>query len=136
MVNKNTDQTLQQVRLDRWLWAARFYKTRAMATEAVNGGKVHVNGARAKASKLIHPDYTLAVSKGPYVFEIVVRELRDRRVSAPLARQMYEETESSVQQREKTRLSIKSQPTIEFHSRPSKKERRQSLRVKREPNRF
>jgi len=129
-MNQANTFELEGVRLDRWLWAARFFKTRAMATDAVNGGKVQVNGARAKPSKLIKPGFEIMVRKGPYQQTVVVQGLMDKRVSAKIAATLYDETETSVQARESTRVMMQCQPSFS-DDRPNKKQRREVMRFKR-----
>ena len=91
-----------KVRLDKWLWAARFYKTRSLAAEAIDGGKVQVNGDRAKRSKMVEIGDQIRVRNGPYEYQIHVRELSERRGSASIAATLYEETEASKKAREVT----------------------------------
>ncbi len=86
-------------RLDKWLWAARFYKTRSLAAQAVEGGKVHVDGYRAKPSKELHVGMLLRITRGDEVMEVTVRALSLQRRGAPEAALLYEETAESVQQR-------------------------------------
>lgn len=90
------------VRLDRWLWAARFFKTRALASAAIDGGKVEVNGHRAKRSKQVRVGDRVRVQRGGETIEVIVRALADRRGSAADAQALYEETAES--QRERARL--------------------------------
>jgi ribosome-associated heat shock protein Hsp15 len=90
----------QGVRLDKWLWAARFFKTRALAQQAVRGGRVDINGDKPKASRLVRPGDRLDIGKGELVFEVEVLSVGDKRVSAPLAQAMYRETEASMARRE------------------------------------
>ncbi len=87
------------VRLDKWLWAARFFKTRGLAQQAVRGGQVEINGDRAKASRLVRPGDRLEVTKGEFRMEVEVLSVGDKRVSAPLAQEMYGESEASIQRR-------------------------------------
>lgn len=89
------------VRLDKWLWAARFFKTRGMAQQAIKGGKVEINGASPKASRLVRVGDRLEITKGALRFEVTVDEIGQRRVSAPLAQAMYTETERSRAERER-----------------------------------
>lgn len=84
-----------QIRLDKWLWAARFFKTRSLATAAVAGGKVHVNGVRAKPAHELHVGDRLNITRGTERYEIVVLALSDRRGPASVAQTLYEETEVS-----------------------------------------
>lgn len=84
------------VRLDKWLWAARFFKTRGLATEAIAGGHVHLNGARVKPARDVRPGDTLEIRVGEQRFTVAVREVSERRGPAPVAQQLYEETPESA----------------------------------------
>ena len=121
------------VRLDKWLWAGRFFKTRALAVEAIAGGKVQVNGARAKRSKLIHAGDSVRVRKGPYEYQLTVRVAGERRGSAKDAALLYEESEESRLARERLaeqhRAAAKAFPATKGP--PTKKERRDLDRLKR-----
>src|SRR5436305_13214547 len=86
---------LSHVRIDKWLWAARFFKTRSLATDAVTGGKVEVNGERAKPAKSVKPGDELKLRLGPYEHILIVRGLAERRGPASVAQSLYEETEAS-----------------------------------------
>jgi ribosome-associated heat shock protein Hsp15 len=86
----------QSMRLDKWLWAARFFKTRALATAAINGGKVHVNGDRVKPARRIVTGDSLTVQKGPWRFSISVAGLAEQRRPAEEARTLYTESAASV----------------------------------------
>lgn len=123
----------EKVRLDTWLWAARFYKTRAQAAQAIDGGKVKVNGERPKRSKLVAPGDDIRVRKGPYEFQIVVRGLAERRGPATEARLLYEETAASIAARQvlAAQLRFKAVPVYEGKGRPTKKQRRAIERVRR-----
>lgn len=88
------------IRIDKWLWAARFFKTRSMASKAVGGGHVHVNGFKVKPARIVQVGDTLHIRRGQVEFEIVVIELNDRRGPAVKARTLYEETEESIELRE------------------------------------
>ena len=90
------------VRLDKWLWAARFYKTRSIAKAMIEGGKVHYNGQRAKTSKEVEVGATIKLRQGNDEKEIIVTALSDQRRGAPEAQLLYQETEKSVKQREGT----------------------------------
>ncbi len=91
---------LLSVRVDKWLWAARFFKTRALATEALKGGRVHVNGKRVKPSKTIAIGDTLDITRGQSHWEIKIEQMGEKRVSAKLAIMMYTETAESLVKRE------------------------------------
>jgi ribosome-associated heat shock protein Hsp15 len=97
------------LRIDKWLWCARFYKSRSQATAAVAGGLVHVNGERVKPSRAVHVDDRIEITRDELRFEVVIRGLPVRRGPAPEARALYVETEASVaareQRRERSRLA-------------------------------
>ena len=120
----------ESVRLDKWLWAARFYKTRALAVEAVNGGHVHVNGQRVKPSRDVHVGDELKISKTPYVFMISVRALSAKRGSATIAQTLYEEHTESIQQREllQEQRKLLAVANPQPARRPDKRERRKIIR--------
>jgi ribosome-associated heat shock protein Hsp15 len=92
---------MDQVRIDKWLWAARFFKTRSLAQAAVLGGKVHVNGARVKPAHGLTEGDMVELTKGPEQFEIVVRALSAKRGPAKQAQALYEETAESLEKRER-----------------------------------
>ena len=117
----------ERVRLDKWLWAARFFKTRSLATEAIAGGKVEVNGERAKPAKAIKPGDEVRLRVGPYEHILIVKALLDRRGPASVAQTLYEETEASKAEREKLSSQLKMAPAMfvyEEKGRPTKKDRR------------
>jgi ribosome-associated heat shock protein Hsp15 len=123
--------TVPSVRLDKWLWAARFFKTRSQATEAVDGGKVEVNGARVKPAKDVKVGDELRIRLGPYEHIVVVRALGDKRGSATIAHTLYDETPESIAAREKLRESHRMAPAMfvyEEKGRPTKKDRREISR--------
>ncbi len=120
-----------RVRLDKWLWAARFFKTRSLATEAVTGGKVEVNGERAKPAKAIKPGDEVRVRLGPYEHILIVRTLAERRGSAAMAQALYEESDASREAREKLSAQLKLAPAafvFEEKGRPTKRDRRELSR--------
>ncbi len=121
--------TDQAVRLDKWLWAARFFKTRSLAQQAVRGGKVEINGDKPKSSRLVRAKDRLRISKGELIFEIVVLEVGEKRVSAPLASQMYQETNDSQVRRET--LRAQRQQLGDSGRRPDKHQRRALRRIHR-----
>ncbi len=122
------------IRLDKWLWAARFYKTRKLATEAVQGGHVHVveknKGSRVKPSRALSVGDTLIITKGLYKFTIEVLQLSDKRGSASIAQQLYQETAQSIAQREMISLQRKAQNVAAPKNRPDKRERARIIRFK------
>jgi ribosome-associated heat shock protein Hsp15 len=121
------------VRLDKWLWAARFFKTRSMASQAVRGGKVEVNGGSPKPSRLVRVGDRLRITRGELVFEVIVGQVGDRRVSAPLAREMYVETDAGRKAREQQleRLRQERAGGEGASGRPDKRQRRQLRRFVR-----
>ena len=112
------------MRLDKWLWAARFFKTRTLAVEAVEGGRVSVNGDRAKPAKELKIGDTIAVRRPPFEHVVRVRELSDKRGSASVAAALFEETEESRARRTVLAAEMKSLPQPRFKGRPTKKTRR------------
>src|SRR3954454_19075867 len=104
------DDPETRVRLDKWLWAARFYKTRSLATEAVTGGKVDVNGERAKPAKPIKPGDEIRLRLAPYEHIVIVRALAERRGSATVAQTLYDETPASRTERERLATQRKLSP--------------------------
>lgn len=114
-------------RLDKWLWAARFFKTRALARAAIEGGKVHVNGERAKASRHVGLGQTLAIQTPGGAYTVVVRQLSEQRGPAPVAQTLYEETPESRDRREREKAA-RSLLADDPGGRPDKKQRRQLLR--------
>ncbi|MFC1628829.1 RNA-binding S4 domain-containing protein [Gemmatimonadota bacterium] len=125
---------MEGVRLDRWLWAARFYKTRALAVRGIDGGKVHLNGSRTKRSKNVRPGDKITIRKGVYEYDIEIRAISDRRGSASVAQELYEENSASIERRQQVKAQIKAAPTPGFdgRGRPTKKDRRMLDRMKDE----
>jgi len=122
----------EAVRLDRWLWAARFYKTRSLAVAAVEGGKVQLNGDRAKRSKAIKCGDRLRIRQDPYEYLITVTAVSDRRGPASQAAALYRESEESIAAREELAFRMKhaDAPVFRTKGRPTKKERRDIERWK------
>jgi len=121
------------VRVDKWLWAARFFKTRALASESVKAGHVVLNGVRSKPAKEVKMGDVLSIKKGLEVFEIKVLVLGEKRGSATIAQGLYEESDESLQARAKVRelqkMHAASAPAPD--KRPDKKARRQIIRFQR-----
>lgn len=127
-------ETHVNIRLDKWLWAARLFKTRSLAREAVQAGKVQYNGQRSKPGKVVELGACIKVPQGYDVKEISVLQLKEQRQGAPLAQLMYQETETSEQQRvrnaEARKLSAFHSPKPEH--KPDKKQRRQIIQFKQQ----
>ena len=125
-----------KVRIDKWLWAARFFKTRTLAKEAVEGGKVEYNGQRCKPGKTVDVGVELTIRQGWVDKVVIVKGISDRRQNAALAQALYEETEESFEKREQKlaerRAERESQP-VAFR-RPNKRDRRLIHRFKEERN--
>lgn len=117
---------LTAVRIDKWLWAARFFKTRSLATDAVDGGRVQLNGVRVKPAKEVKCGDRIALSIGDLHWELMVAGLSDKRGPAPQARLLYTETEASQNRRaEAVALrQLRVEPAAEIHGRPTKRDRR------------
>lgn len=119
------------VRLDKWLWAARFFKTRQLAKDAIEGGKVHYNGARSKVSKKVEIGATLTIRQGYAEKIVTVIDLSDKRGSASIAQTLYNETTDSIEKREhETMLRKLNKATLPNPTKPNKKERRQIISFK------
>jgi ribosome-associated heat shock protein Hsp15 len=116
-----------KVRLDKWLWAARFFKTRSLAADAIEGGKVQVNGERVKRAKTLQAGDEVRLRLGPYEHVVVVRQTSERRGPASVAQTLYEETAESRAAREKLSEQLRMAPpafVYEDRGRPTKKDRR------------
>ena len=118
------------MRLDKWLWAARFFKTRALAKKAIEGGKVHYNGGRAKTSKTVEVGALIRVPQGWDTLEVEVVDLSEQRRGAPEARALYLETPESLQRREREAEARRLTNQAMQHplKRPDKKQRREIKR--------
>ncbi|CAI1053220.1 MAG: ribosome-associated heat shock protein Hsp15 [Serratia proteamaculans] len=127
---KATDD--EAVRLDKWLWAARFYKTRALARDMIDGGKVHYNGQRGKPSKIVELNVEIKLRQGNEERTVIVLALTSQRRGADEAQQMYQETEASIVNRGKVALARKMNALTMPHPdrRPDKKERRDLIKFK------
>jgi len=117
----------EKIRIDKWLWAARFYKTRSMASQAVAGGRVHINGARVKPARIVQCGEKLKIRRGEEEFIVTVLGVSDKRRPAKEARLLYEETKESITAREHARDERRLLATdyLQPTRRPTKRERRQ-----------
>lgn len=126
---------MDATRLDKWLWAARFYKTRSLATEGINGGHVHLNQERIKPAKAVKVGDVVRVRKGSLEKTVNVLLISDKRGSATIAQTLYEETPESILQREQHRARVQAESAGLFsHGKPNKRERRQLLDMKHHRN--
>ena len=122
-----------RVRIDKWLWAARFFKTRSLAADAVGGGKVSLNGDGVKPAKMVQIGDEVRVRLGPYEHVVTVRGLSERRGPASVAQALYEETAASVAAREKLSEQLRMAPAAfvyEEKGRPTKRDRREIERFR------
>lgn len=117
---------MDNVRIDKWLWAARFFKTRSLATDAVDTGKVRLDGERIKPARTVKLDDKLSIDNGAETWEVRVLGISDVRGGAPIARTLYEETEESVSKRENDAQARKlyREPGTTIKGRPTKRDRR------------
>ncbi|HEX3532867.1 MAG TPA: RNA-binding S4 domain-containing protein [Gemmatimonadaceae bacterium] len=122
-----------KVRLDKWLWAARFYKTRSLAAEAIEKGKVEVNGERAKRAKLLQAGDSLVIRLGPYQHLVKVLAVSERRGPASFAATLYEESAEGRKAREAMQIQVKVAQSVPGYDRgrPTKKDRRDIERARR-----
>lgn len=123
---------MDKVRIDKWLWAARFYKTRSLAKQAIDGGKIHCNGHKIKPSKEVEVGLELKIRQALEEKTVVVVALSDQRRGAPEAALLYQETEASIARREELTAQRKALRGLELapEHRPSKKQRRQIHRFR------
>ena len=117
---------MDNVRIDKWLWAARFFKTRSLATDAVDNGKVRLDGERIKPARAVRIGDVLVVDNGAETWEVTVLGISDKRGAAPVARLLYQETEASVAKRENEAQARKlyREPGSMIKGRPTKRDRR------------
>ena len=132
MDDSGDDAALESVRIDKWLWAARFFKTRTLAAQAVSGGLVRVAEQRVKASRRLRRGEMVHVRRGAQAWDVVVRGLREQRRPAPEARALYEETPESVERRtsEEARREQARMRRARAQGRPTKRERRAFVRLR------
>ena len=116
----------EKLRLDKWLWAARFFKTRSLAAQAIEGGKVKLNGQRIKPAKELHVSDVVDIQIGDDTWQVTVRELSARRGPAEVARKLYEESEESLARRQAQAAMrrVEPEPAAQIHGRPTKRNRR------------
>ncbi len=128
------DDDNDKIRLDKWLWAARFFKTRSLASDAIGGGKISVNGERAKPAKPVKLGDEIRVQLGQFQHVVVVRALSDRRGPASVAQTLYEETAESRAARERLAEQLRMAPpalVYEEKGRPTKRDRREISRFRK-----
>jgi ribosome-associated heat shock protein Hsp15 len=126
-------EDVKGVRLDKWLWAARFFKTRSIAHAAIDAGKVHVDGCRAKPSRVVTIGQNLHISTPRGDFEVVVRGLSAQRVSAALAADLYQETNEGRQRRESIAEMHRLAQSVAPLERPTAHDRKLLRRLKEQP---
>lgn len=114
-----------KLRIDKWLWAARFYKTRSLSADAVEGGKVTMQGARLKPAKAVGIGDVLEIRVGKFSYEVEVLGLSNKRGGAPEAQKLYRETDASKAKREEIAALLRAQPQPTFKGRPTKRDRRE-----------
>ncbi len=124
---KPTEQYDERVRLDKWLWAARFFKHRSLATEAVDGGKIQLNGIRVKPAKDVKIGDRVDIQIADSRYTVIVRGIAEKRGSATIAQGLYEETPESIAAREAghEERRLAATPGADLHGRPTKRDRRQ-----------
>ena len=116
---------MDKLRIDKWLWAARFYKTRSLATDEIDKGRVRINDLEVKPAKEVRIGDTVALRQGPSTRTLVVRGISDKRGGAPAAQLLYEETQTSIKQREHLAEQHRMEPANSLeHGRPTKRDRR------------
>jgi ribosome-associated heat shock protein Hsp15 len=131
------DNPVEHVRIDKWLWAARFFKTRSAASDAVSGGHVHVGGERVKPAKEVRVGDRIEIRRGEVRWTVVVAALADRRGPASVAASLYDETPESVEARERHRLErrLAQPPGADLGARPTKQARRRIEALRRSSRR-
>ena len=116
---------MEKLRIDKWLWAARFYKTRSLATEEIDKGRVRINDTEVKPAKEVKVGDTVVLRQGPVTRTLVVRGISDKRGGAPVAQQLYSELEASIKLREQLAEQHHLEPAnSQEHGRPTKRDRR------------
>jgi ribosome-associated heat shock protein Hsp15 len=133
LTGRGTEPAIESIRIDKWLWAARFFKTRGAATDAVAGGRVHVNGVRVKPAKEVRSSDTVEVTIGDLRWTVVVQRLADKRGPARIAATLYEETDESRADRERrvAERRLARPPGADLGARPTKQDRRRIEALRR-----
>ena len=132
MPNPSQQNTVESMRVDKWLWSARFFKTRSLSKAAIEGGKVHQNGERVKVSREIRVGMELTIQQGIEKKSVIVKALSDVRGPAPVAQLLYKETEVSIARRDLINTQRKMHNLARPDHRPSKKDRRDISKFKQE----
>jgi len=131
-ISDMSSDSTDRVRLDKWLWAARFYKTRGLAAEAIDGGKVDVNQAGVKRAKMVQVGDEVRIRQTPFEHVVIVRGVSEQRGPASVAATLYEETADSKARRDALKTQIRSMPADDWESgRPTKRDRREIERFRR-----
>ncbi|MGH8472519.1 MAG: RNA-binding S4 domain-containing protein [Gammaproteobacteria bacterium] len=125
-----------EIRLDKWLWAARFFKTRALASEAIKGGKIELNGHKPKAARSVHIQDELRIQRGPFAYHVTVVGVSGQRGPATAAARLFRESAESVSRREALAHELRAQALTQprLPGRPSKRDRRRIIRFTRKPD--
>ena len=132
MRKSNLPENASSMRIDKWVWAARFFKTRSIAKNAIEGGKVHIDGERVKVSREVRVGMQLTIQQGLEKKTVVIKALSDVRGPAPVAQQLYDETPESIEKRELLASQRKMHNLARPDHRPSKKDRRDISKFKNE----
>ena len=131
-ISAMSSESTDRVRLDKWLWAARFYKTRGLAAEAIDGGRVDVNQARVKRAKMVQVGDEVRIRQTPFEHVVIVRGVSEQRGPASVAATLYEETTESKAGRDALKTQIRSMPADDWErGRPTKRDRREIERFRR-----
>ncbi len=125
-------QNTTTVRLDRWLWAARFYKTRSLAVAAIKRGRIGIDAGKAKPARSVTTGNRLTIRKAQLIYDVTVLALSEKRLSARLASALYKESPDSIVERELRAQTIKANRQMQINGRPSKKDRRLQQAIKRQ----
>jgi len=132
-MNDNIQEQSRRVRLDKWLWAARFYKTRGLSADAIDAGKIEVNWERAKRARLVQAGDKIRIRIGPYEHVVTVKDVSERRESAPIAQALYEEDPEGRKARDMMAAHVRAMNANTGYEtgRPTKKDRREIERLRR-----